>query len=109
MAKLGTYKNRIGTFIENRKTDEVFKAYCPKPLPPNPPLDFASFAHQLESAHHALGILDGASLYSPIIDIFLYCYIRKEALLSSQIEGTQSTLSDLLLYESNELPGAPLE
>lgn len=109
MAKSGPYKNRIGTFVKNQTTDEAFKAYCPKPLPPNPPLDFTAFAPQLEAAHHALGILDGASLYSPIIDVFLYCYIRKEALLSSQIEGTQSTLSDLLLYESKELPGVPLE
>ena len=71
MAKSGGYKSRIGTFVKNQITDEAFKAYCPKPLPPNPALDFSYFAHQLEAAHHALVILDGASLYSPIIDVFL--------------------------------------
>jgi len=109
MAKSASYKKRIGSFVENRLTKESYKAYCPKPLPPDPAIDFTSFAAQLEAAQHALGVLDGASIYSPIIDVFLYCYIRKEALLSSQIEGTQSTLSDLLLYENKELPGVPLE
>jgi Fic family protein len=102
------YKKRVGTYVSNKTTDEPFKAYCPKPLPPDPRIDLKAIASILEIAQHALGILDGASLYSPNIDVLLYSYIRKEALLSSQIEGTQSTLSDLLLFESKERPGVPL-
>jgi len=79
MAKSVSYKKRIGTPVSNQTADESFKAYCPKPLPPDPPLDLTSLNHQLEVAQHALGILDGASLYSPMIDVFLYCYIRGTA------------------------------
>jgi Fic family protein len=63
----------------------------------------------LEKANRALGRLDGIALLIPDIWLFLYFYIRKEAVLSSQIEGTQSTLSDLLLFESKELPGLPVD
>lgn len=63
----------------------------------------------LERANHALGRLDGITLVLPDPDLFIYMYVRKEALLSSQIEGTQSSLSDLLLYESEEHPGVPLD
>jgi Fic family protein len=55
-----------------------------------------------------LGRLDGLTTLLPDTSLFLYLYVRKEALLSSQIEGTQSSLSDLLLYESDEVPGVPL-
>ena len=57
----------------------------------------------------ALGRLDGITMLLPDISLFLYFYIRKEAVLSSQIEGTQSSLSDLLLFESNAVPGVPLD
>ena len=57
----------------------------------------------------ALGRLDGVSTLLPDTSLFLYSYIRKEAVLSSQIEGTQSSLSDLLLFELNEIPGVPLD
>ena len=63
----------------------------------------------LESATLALGRLDGVSTMLPDMDLFLYAYIRKEALLSSQIEGTQSSLSDLMLYEIDEAPGFPID
>jgi Fic family protein len=63
----------------------------------------------LEKANQALGRLDGITLVLPDPDLFIYMYVRKEALLSSQIEGTQSSLSDLLLFESNETPGVPLD
>jgi Fic family protein len=106
--KSGNYKKRIGTYISSKTSDEPFKAYCPKSLPPDPAIDLRTIAPILEMAQHALGILDGAALYSPNIEMLLYSYIRKEALLSSQIEGTQSTLADLLLFESKERPGVPL-
>jgi Fic family protein len=63
----------------------------------------------MERANRAVGRLDGLATLLPDTPLFLYAYIRKEAVLSSQIEGTQSTLSDLLLYESKETPGVPLD
>ena len=63
----------------------------------------------LERANLAIGKLDGVTSVLPDAPLFIYMYIRKEALLSSQIEGTQSSLSDLLLYESQEAPGAPID
>jgi Fic family protein len=62
----------------------------------------------MDDASRAIGHLDGVTSILPDTSLFLYMYVRKEALLSSQIEGTQSSLSDLLLFESNEAPGAPL-
>jgi hypothetical protein len=59
----------------------------------------------LEQANQALGRLDGFTSVLPDLSLFLYAYVRKEALLSSQIEGTQSSLSDLLLFENREAPG----
>jgi Fic family protein len=64
---------------------------------------------RLENANRALGRLDGVTSILPDTPLFLYMYVRKEALLSSQIEGTQSSLSDLLLFESEEAPGVPLD
>lgn len=87
-----------------------YRAYIPFPLPPEPPLQIqGALLAQLERANQALGRLDGISLLLPEPDLFLYSYVRKEALLSSQIEGTQSSLSDLLLFELDELPGVPVD
>ena len=63
----------------------------------------------LDDANRAIGRLQGVSSILPDTHLFLYMYVRKEALLSSQIEGTQSSLSDLLVYESGEVPGAPID
>jgi Fic family protein len=63
----------------------------------------------LEQANQALGRLDGFTSVLPDLSLFLYAYVRKEALLSSQIEGTQSSLSDLLLFENSEAPGVPIQ
>lgn len=88
---------------------EPVRAFVPKPLPPLPPLDLAGSRGRLvDAAHVACGRLDGVSLLLPDPDLFLYSYVRREAVLSSQIEGTQSSLSDLLLFELDEAPGAPL-
>lgn len=87
-----------------------YRAFVPAPLPPNPPLSFDSeLIGDLEAANQALGRLDGVALMLPDRDLFLYQYVRKEAVLSSQIEGTQSTLSDLLLFELDEMPGVPFD
>jgi Fic family protein len=89
---------------------EQVRAFVPAALPPVPPLAMEGPLQQgLESAVLALGRLDGVSALLPDKALFLYAYIRKEAVLSSQIEGTQSSLSDLLLFELNEVPGVPLD
>ena len=90
--------------------DETVRAFIPSPLPPDPPLNVdADLRAQLDAALVALGRLDSVTTLLPDTRLFLYMYIRKEALLSSQIEGTQSSLSDLLLFEADEAPGVPLD
>jgi Fic family protein len=98
-----------GTFVRCTTAPEPFLAYVPRPLPPEPPLQLPSpLLDLLGRAERALGRLDGISTLLPDPSLFLYMYVRKEALLSSQIEGTQSSLSDLLLYENAEVPGVPI-
>src|SRR5207244_10578129 len=78
--------------------------------PPHPPLQAdGRVRDRLDAALVALGRLDGVSSLLPDVHLFLYTYVRKEAVLSSQIEGTQSTLSDLLLFELKEAPGVPMD
>ena len=89
--------------------DETVRAFVPAPLPPTPVLDLAALQGPLEKALLALGRLDSLSVLLPDAHLFLYTYVRKEAVLSSQIEGTQSSLSDLLLFELEEMPGTPLD
>ena len=99
-----------GNYVTGSLSGSAYQAYVPNPLPPEPPLSFdASLVAQLERANQSLGRLDGMTRMLPDPELFLYQYVRKEALLSSQIEGTQSSLSDLLLFELHELPGVPLD
>jgi Fic family protein len=85
-------------------------AFVPHPLPPTPPLALTPELNELiESATHAIGQLDAAAEFLPEPDLFLYSYVRREAVLSSQIEGTASSLADLLLFEIDELPGVPID
>jgi Fic family protein len=100
---------RIGKFVTTAAGGEKVRAYLPPPLPPRPSLDLAQFFELLEEANRALGRLDGVTSVLPDTPLFLCIYVRKEALLSSQIEGTQSSLSDLLLFENEEVPGVPLD
>lgn len=95
---------RRGRFVETAFGEDRAKAYIPPPLPPNPPLRMAELVSRLSEADRALGRLDGISQLLPNKELFLYMYVRKEAVLSSQIEGTQSTLSDLLRAESDDTP-----
>ena len=89
---------------------ERVRAFIPAPLPPKPTLVLdGSLQQMLESAVLALGRLDGVATLLLDEALFLYAYVRKEAVLSSQIEGTQSSLSDLLLFELDEAPGVPLD
>lgn len=100
---------RGGHFVQQQGGPEGFAAFIPAPLPPVPPLSFSPELQRIhESAVHAVGQLEGVSrTMDP--DRLLYMYVRKEAVLSSQIEGTQSTLSDLLQFENNAVPGTPLD
>src|SRR5947208_16123477 len=105
----GTPASRLGQFVETAAGVERVRAFVPPPLPPTPPLDLPGLFTLYDTARGAVGRLDGVTTILPSTPLFLYMYVRKEALLSSQIEGTQSSLSDLLLFESNELPGVPLD
>ena len=89
---------------------EEVRAFVPHTLPPTPPLVLQGpLQPLLERALLALGRLDSISALLPATDLFLYAYVRKEAVLSSQIEGTQSSLSDLLLFEMEQAPGVPMD
>jgi len=88
---------------------EECRAFVPDPLPPKPGLQIdADLQDVIDRALLALGRLDTISMLLPDPSLFLYMYVRKEAVLSSQIEGTQSSFSDLLLFESEDAPGLPL-
>ena len=88
---------------------ETVQAFIPYPLPPQPALNLAPLQPALDRANQAIGRLDGVGLILPNPDLFIDMAVRKEALLSSQIEGTQSSLSDLLLFEAKEPFASPLE
>lgn len=101
---------RIGRYIKSSVVGgEYYTAYLPKPLPPEPPINMQQIYSLLDKASVAVGRLDGLSVVLPDTELFLYMYVRKEALLSSQIEGTQSSFSDLLIYENNGTPGVPID
>ncbi|HYZ22306.1 MAG TPA: Fic family protein [Rhodopila sp.] len=93
---------RLGRFIESVVAGERVRAFVPPPLPPTPPLELRPLLPLLGRADRALGRLDGLTQLLPDPQLFLYAYIRKEALLSSQIEGTQSSLTDLFALEAGE-------
>ncbi|MGN0871018.1 MAG: Fic family protein [Victivallales bacterium] len=98
-----------GKYIVISTVGETVRAFVPNSLPPDPPLEISPVLQKkLDEAVHSLGRLDGMAGNLPDINLFLYMFVRKEAVLSSKIEGTQSSLSDLLLFEANEHPGVPL-
>src|SRR5712692_4901581 len=99
-----------GTYEISLVGSERVRAFIPAPLPPSPPLEVdAPLQGLLDSALLAVGRLDGVSTFLPDTSVFLYSYVRKEAVVSSQIEGTQSSLSDLLLFEIEGASGVPLD
>lgn len=102
------FSDRAGTFREVRTGDETYRTFLPKPLPPDPPIEIdGEIAGLLDQASRAVGRLDGVTFMLPDPDSFIYSYVRKEAILSSQIEGTQSSLSDLLLLEQGAVGAVP--
>lgn len=100
---------RLGRYVVSTTAGETVRAFVPPPLPPDPPIRLEELIGPLEEANRALGRLDGVASILPDPALFIYMYVRKEALLSSQIEGTQSSLSDLLLFESEGVPGVPID
>jgi Fic family protein len=99
-----------GKYIRIPAADEPFKAFVPAPLPPDPPLVWSpALRRRFDEALLALGRLDAITAHLPNASLLLYSFVRKEAVLSSQIEGTQSSLADLLLYEIDEQPGVPVD
>ena len=103
-------RDTTGHYAQSIAGGETVRAFVPHPLPPVPPLDLGGPRQLLlERATLAIGRLDSICTLLPDPQLFLYAYIRREAVLSSQIEGTQSSLSDLLLYELDEAPGVPFD
>ena len=103
-------RDATGTDRVTATGGEKVRAFIPLPLPPVPPLEITGSGQLLlERAILAVGRLDSISTLLPDPHLFLYSYVRREAVLSSQIEGTQSSLSDLLLFELEEAPGTPLD
>lgn len=100
----------FGSYIESTTPGETVRAFVPPPLPPDPPLSLNPDVQRvLDDTLLALGRLDGVVTALPDADLLLYTFVRKEAVLSSQIEGTQSTLDDLLKHEIETAPGVPDE
>lgn len=96
--------NRAGAFVSNLTGEMAYQSFRPAPLPPNPPIALSGeLVAKLVEANKKLAALDGLSARIPNMDLFVSMYVRKEALLSLQIEGTQCTLDDILnpLMEEN--------
>lgn len=103
-------RERQGRYVTISTVGEKAQAFLPAPLPPRPPIDWTpELRSKFDQALLALGRLDSVSILLPDTSLFLYMYVRKEAVLSSMIEGTQSSLSDLLLFELDQEPGVPLD
>ena len=103
-------RNLQGKYVTISTVGGKARAFVPVPLPPRPPIDWTpELRNKFDQALLALGRLDSVSILLPDTSLFLYMYVRKEAVLSSMIEGTQSSLSDLLLFELDQEPGVPLD
>ncbi|HIQ51660.1 MAG TPA: Fic family protein, partial [Pseudomonas pachastrellae] len=99
-----------GQYVPSIAGGIACQAFVPAALPPQPPLQLDNkLAGRINQAMLTLGRLDAISTLLPDARLFLYSYVRKEAVMSSQIEGTQSSLSDLMLYEMDGLPGVPMD
>src|SRR5574337_428470 len=99
-----------GRYVTVTPAGEPFKAFVPAPLPPEPPIVWsAALRRRFDAALVALGRLDAVTDLLPNAALLLYSFVRKEAVLSSMIEGTQSSLADLMLFELDEQPGVPVE
>ena len=109
MDETAIVNTRFGRYVETSTGGEHVRAFVPPALPPFPPIDLLPLLERLSTAERALGRLDGITVLLPFHELFLYMYVRKEAVLSSQIEGTQSTLTDLLRFKTDAEDGQPID
>jgi len=93
--------SHIGTYITQKTMGESYKTFIPAKLPPQS-LDLKELYPHLETATKSIAALNAICTSIPNTALFIYMYVRKEALLSSQIEGTQSSFSDLMLFENQQ-------
>lgn len=103
------YKRRLGVYLTQSVIGDKYKAFIPPDLPPNPPINLQKMYPSLEKAMQSIAELNTISQTIPNTSLFIYMYVRKEALLSSQIEGTQSSFADLMLFEHKQQPTVSLE
>jgi Fic family protein len=104
------HRSLQGRYTTVATAGEAYQAFVPAPLPPRPPIEWTpSLRSRFDAALVAIGRLDAVVDHLPNAGLLLYSFIRKEAVLSSMIEGTQSSLADLMLYELDAQPGVPLE
>jgi len=102
-------KKRVGIYLAQSVIGDKYKDFIPPDLPPNPPVDMELLYPFLERAMQSIAQLNSVVNIIPNTSLFVYMYVRKEALLSSQIEGTQSSFSDLMLFEHKQKPNVALE
>jgi Fic family protein len=95
-------KKRVGKYVKQGLTGHYYSCYVPKKLPPNPTLQMDQLYPLLNKAIQAVTELNIFAKSVPNKSLFMYMYVRKEALLSSQIEGTQSSFTDLILFEHDQ-------
>src|SRR5438445_3490855 len=101
--------SRLGSYVASSVAGETVRAFIPPRLPPTPAVELSGLHQQLDRANQGLGRLNGMTSLLPDVRFLLYLYVRKEALVSSQIEGTQSSFIDLLLFENEAIPSVPIE
>ena len=101
-------RNIPGRFETCFMPSESYRAFIPTPLPPEPPVNLSGMEHLLGQANRSIGELNGVVDTASDPALLTYMYVRREAVLSSQIEGTQSTLDDLMKYESEQVKGVPV-
>lgn len=104
------HRRSQGQYVTVSTAGERFKAFVPAALPPKPAIEWSpALRRRFDDALVALGRLDAITALLPNASLLLYSFVRKEAVLSSQIEGTQSSFADLLLFEIDEQPGVPVD
>src|SRR5438132_9726699 len=101
--------SRLESYVASAVAGETARAFIPPRLPPTPAVELSGLHQQLDRANQGLGRLNGMTRLLPDVRFLLYLYVRKEALVSSQIEGTQSSFTDLLLFENKAPTSVPKE
>jgi len=102
-------KIKNGTYRSHTIGGETYQSYIPAPLPPQTPMDMTRLEASVQRAQQAVAELKTVTKIVPNVSLFIYMYVRKEALLSSQIEGTQSSFADLVLFESEQQPSVTID